>query len=282
MSIDERLHTGLNANTEHLVPDLDLELGSTLRRAHRRSRARLAGTSLVATAAVAGAAWLGGLPGVDRGARPVDPVKTPDTARVQPRDMAGLEGRLEPGTYSMPVWEDVDGAGLPRVLVELPEGYFTNGGWVIDAGSATLEPDEFGEVSVWQVGRAVPDPCTSTEQAALGNGVRDLARALVSQPGQTTTTPRRVTLDGRRGLYLEVTAPRDAELAGCDGGKYALWATGSDSVYGQDTPGVVNHLWILDVDGNRLVVAVANYPDQTEEQHRELLDIARTMRFVDP
>ncbi|HSV40504.1 MAG TPA: hypothetical protein VLI04_17205 [Nocardioidaceae bacterium] len=198
----------------------------------------------------------------------------------EPWDMSGLLGALAPGSYRMGVWGTADGAPHSHVQVDVPEGYYSNGGYVVDAGNNTFEPDQFGEVAVWQVEHIVPDPCNSVTFADIGPGVRALARALTRQPGQETTNPQPVTLDGHEGLYLEVTSTLP-DLSGCAYSSHMLWHTGDagDRAYGQERPGVTFHLWILDVDGTRLAIAVDNHPDQTDAQHQELIDIAETIRF---
>ena len=205
---------------------------------------------------------------------------TTDTVPVRPgdrpSDLVGFRGPLEPGRYSMAAWGPEGQDRLPRAILEVPEGYFSNGGWAVDAGGPG-ELEQLGEVMVWPVTHVFTDPC-DTRPTRVGPTVRDLARALADQTGTTTTRPRAVTLDGHRGLYLELTTGETH--AGCT--SLDLWHSAPDNDYGQDTGGIVHHLWILDVDGTRLVVAVSNYPDQTPAQHQELIDIAETIHFTEP
>jgi hypothetical protein len=42
---------------------------------------------------------------------------------------------------------------------------------------------------------------------------------------------------------------------------------------------MVNRLWILDVDGTRLVLAATLYPDQTDALHHELTTVAESVHF---
>lgn len=280
MPVDEQLRTRLAAGTEHLRPDLDLELARTLRRAHRRRQVRSAG-ALVLAAAVSGVAWLVGVPGADLARRPVEPVGTPHGVRTGATDMAGMYGRLEPGRYSVPAFGPTRGAGYPRALVDVPEGYFTNGGWVIDAGSSTDESDQWGDLGIWPVARVVADTCDGSRTTEVGPGVQDLADALVAQRGSSSTTPRPVTLGGHGGLYLEVSTQPDVDPRQCTNAELALWTATPEQVHAHSTAGVVNHLWILDVDGIRLVVTVSNYPGQPPAQHRELIEMAETIRFTD-
>ena len=50
---------------------------------------------------------------------------------------------LEPGRYAVPFFGD---DGPARALVDVPAGYFSAGGWVIDDGHGTLAPEEFGDL----------------------------------------------------------------------------------------------------------------------------------------
>ena len=202
----------------------------------------------------------------------------PSSGNGRPTDLVGYRGPLEPGLYSMAAWGPRGDTRLPRAVLEVPAGYFSNGGWAVDAGHSTLEPDQFGEIMVWPVTHVFTDSCDETRSTRVGPTPRDLARALAAQKHSTTTRPRPVTLDGHRGLYLELTTT-DTD-AGCT--SHGLWRNTPDLAYGQDTGGIVHHLWILDVDDTRLVIAVSNYPDQTPAQHHELVDIAETIHFTEP
>lgn len=267
MSIDERLRTGLVGNTDHLVPDVERELASTYGRARER-RLRRGGLALTAVAAVATAVvWYGNVPAT-RDAEPVAPDPAPRSAA----DLVGVEGPLEPGRYSMAAWGESRKSGpLPRAVLQVPQGFFSNGGYVIDAGDG-LTDDNFGEVMVWHVEQVPTDPCRPRTSAEVGPTVDDLAQALVRQRGPSTQ-PRPVTLDGHRGLQLDVTIPAQADLASCPNG-YAVWKD-----LDQNPTQQVDHLWILDVDGTRLVVLVTEFPHQPDGQLQKLIAIAESIHF---
>lgn len=275
MSIDERLRTGLVHNTDHLLVDVEQELEATYGRARRRRRR--GGLALAAAAAVAALAWWGGLPDLDGDAAPV----APDPSPTAPTDLVGLQGPLEPGLYSLPTWGQSDDTGpLPRAVLDLPEGYFTSGGYVIDAGTDGVTDDQRGAISVWHPVQVLADPCRHSTAAAAGPTVKDLARALVRQAGPSTR-PRPVVLDGHPGLAMEVTVPPDTDPTRCTDDKYTLWRTErrGDSALGLSHPGVVNHLWILDVDGTRLVALASLFPDESTALHQEQLTIAESIDF---
>jgi hypothetical protein len=196
-----------------------------------------------------------------------------DRSPAGPIDMKGYHGALEPGSYSMAAWGESRRSGpLPRAILDVPEGYFSNGGYVIDAGGPG-ELDQYGEVMVWYVDRVPTDPCRSATLTDVGPTVDDLARALAQQRGPSTR-PRPVELAGHRGLQLEVFIPPDMTIARCPDGQYSLWE-GLE----QGPTDLVNHLWILDVDGTRLVVLMTQFPDQLDGQLPELIAIAESIRF---
>jgi hypothetical protein len=279
MSIDERLRSGLSANAQQLAPALDTELSAVLGRADRRRSVRtaLVGVGAGAAALVAGAMWLSGA-SVDRSEAPGP---SHDDVRVEePVPMAGINGPLEAGTYVMPMWGRNPDA-LPRAMVEVPDGYGSPGGWVVDRG-ADGHPEEFGSVGFWTVDKTPVDPCDGAGKAVdPGPSVRDLVDALRAQPGQVTTVPRPVSVDGRRGLYLEVRLPADANVLACFESMRRLWLTGEES-YAQGGPGTLDRLWVLSVDGHRVVMAVQSTPTESPQDVADLLAIAESTRFLGP
>jgi len=196
-----------------------------------------------------------------------------------PTDLQGVEGPLDPGTYSLTVWGETDKSLLPRAIVEVPEGWYSHGGWTIDSGNPVHEPEQTGQISVWRVDQVFTDPCRPGSATDPGTTVADLARSLADQRGPSTR-PRPTVLDGHRGLALEVTIPPERGRTTCTDTRYSLWHT--DGLYVQDITGVVNHLWVLDVDGTPLVVVVAAHPGQPNEQPEDLLAVARTITFGPP
>jgi hypothetical protein len=205
----------------------------------------------------------------------------PASGNDGPTDLVGYRGPLEPGLYSLAAWGERAPEPLPRAILDVPEGYFSNGGYVLDAGSdASPEADQYGTVQFSRVHRILTDPCRLGTATNVGPTIADLARALVDQRGPSTK-PTPVELDGHTGLYLEVTVPPNLDLTDCTNGEYPLWLASPDTAQAHsDRAGIVHHLWILDVDGTPLVLAVSNYPDQPETQHEELIAIAESTHFA--
>ena len=91
------------------------------------------------------------------------------------------------------------------------------------------------------------DPWAGTIDPPLGPSVDDLVSVLDGLPLIDISENRDVTLDGYRGKYLEYTK-RAAEIECGDGG-WGAWPTNS-----QRDVDEYNQVWILDVDGVRLVI----------------------------
>ena len=93
-----------------------------------------------------------------------------------------------------------------------------------------------------------------------------------------------VTLDGYQGLYLELTASMDVAFEDCALG-YST-PTGRESranaQHTADSPGTVDRAWILDVDGERVVLTAVAVPDVPQKQVDELTKMVESVRFIDP
>jgi hypothetical protein len=185
---------------------------------------------------------------------------------------------LEPGAYAVPL---IGPESAMRAVVDVPEGYFNPGPWVIDDGDGTHAPDEFGELMFWaDIDQVDPDPCKPGGTVVVGPTVRDLADALAAQENRTTTRSVPVTLHGNNGIYVESRGSQEA-ASSCRDGQPTLWQSDSywDDSFGVE-PGNVQRMWILDVDGQRVVALVNIFPGQTANPD-EMAEIAESVRFTD-
>ena len=101
------------------------------------------------------------------------------------------------------------------------------------------------------------DPCHGTSgpgDIQVGPTVNDLAIALGAQKAYTSTKPTDVTLGGYSGKQMNLHLPSD--VASCDKGEFYPWV---GSIYAQG-PDNLWQLWILDVDGDRLIITATSFP----------------------
>jgi hypothetical protein len=227
--------------------------------------ARAAGTALLVIGAIVGCA--------PQTAEPrVDPTVT--TATVEsPEPLPRGEAALEPGQYVFSIEGQGDHPLLPVMFV--PEGFqaFAQG-----TGIARSDDELEDSLLVWihDVETLWSHPCQAgAHRETVGPSVADLANALAAQPTRGNPDPMPVTIDGYEGLHLVMPVPVDIDLTMCPDERYYLW----DGRW-QEDPGQVDMLWILDVDGERIVIDASHGPDATPSDVQELEDIIRAVTFT--
>ena len=209
-------------------------------------------------------------------------VPRPDLPRLDE-----LTGPLEAGRYL----HVLDGLGYdadpPELELTVPSGWS-----VLPVGSLVRE-GEGVTISFWNVAHVFADPCRWHESRQLvGPGIRDLAQALQRVPGRNASEPAEVEVDGRWGLFLQWSVPADQEsdrpgsFVGCDNTRtgdtlYVSWTTWPNGRQRYHRfPGEVDRMWILDVDGRRLLVDAQQEPGSPPASIAEIDAIVDSIRFV--
>ena len=174
---------------------------------------------------------------------------------------------LEPGTYQFSVFANPPGVETPDALVEVPSGFDDEAAWYV------VSPDQQEFLGLLTVGMIDRDACTQGSNHVFdpGPSVEDLADALVAQKSTRASTPKAVTLGGHEGLYLELASPHDISRCEQTG---ELWR-GRGIYY----DGQVDRLWILDVDGQRLVVDAAYTPKSAASDIDKLTSMVEPLTF---
>jgi hypothetical protein len=111
----------------------------------------------------------------------------------------------------------------------------------------------------------------------VGPTVDDLVSAWATVPGLAATAPVDITVDGYAGKQIELTVPDYGETE-CKDSTFGLWqdpgapeTTGSQPNRWAQGPNQHSQLWILDVDGTRVVIEAFSFPD-TSPQDRAAID----------
>lgn len=206
-------------------------------------------------------------------------------------------GVLPPGVLPLgagPHTAHVMGTGsYPGYTVVVPAAWYDFGGLFVIKYPSSVPAPVLG-ISVWDVGQVFRDPCHwQSTGFNPGPSVADLVTALVAQPRRNATTPADVTLAGYSGRYLELSVPADlksstwTDFDTCDvdsGGHrdYNAWLGNGMGNRHAQVPGQVDRLWVLDVNGQRLVVDATYSPDTTATDRDELQHIVESLRFVAP
>lgn len=200
-----------------------------------------------------------------------------------PRLMSGDEGTPVAATTTIPgvstellPWDE-DPAGV-HLQVTMPQG------WQIgpDAGvilkNSGLRTLAFGGAAVFDI---FSDRCDWVGTGLdTGSTVDELASAFATVWGADASSPTRVTVDGYAGQHMVLTVPSDVRLVECDQSKYVVWAgQNGDPTRWVQGPGQILNLYILDVEGRRILIQTSHFPDASNDDLAELQQIFDSLQI---
>ena len=159
-------------------------------------------------------------------------------------------------------------------------------GWTLNRANAIPPDDENGGVAldrdsgntglaVLIIDQPAKDACDpSAGTIDLGPSVGDLATFLAGLPLVDMSVNTDVTIDGYRGKYLEYT--RIGRQEECGWGELGDWPANSQGDISES-----HQVWILDVDGVRLVIAAfsRDVPAASETVKAELRRIVESIQI---
>jgi hypothetical protein len=190
--------------------------------------------------------------------------------------------RAEPETATLPAFDPaLDDRYV--ITMELLDGYRK-----VAPSGVVFGSDSGQGISAWTVGNVYTKPChwhDALVYPPVDSSVDGLVAALAAQKGHHATTPTDVELDGYAGKYMEMTVPAGMDVATCDRGagdpEYRTWV---DALYeGQRNleAGQRDLLWIIDVDGTRLVIDAALGPETTKQDRADRIHMVESIH-IDP
>lgn len=198
-----------------------------------------------------------------------DPIATPTpepTATLVPMLPDGES--LDAGIYRANPFIPVE------VLVTVPDGWIGGGDWLL-FGPRGFEPPDGMNIRFGAVRNMFANPLMRQDgflDPPVGPTVEDLADAMVSHPDWPTSPPTDVTIDGYAGKVIRMTLPPDLEIPGSG---FLLFQDAQGGVRWAFEQGQIIDFYIIDVDGQRLVLELFSYPDTPAE------DLAARQAVVD-
>jgi hypothetical protein len=186
------------------------------------------------------------------------------------------------GEYAM----SARGSGSPPyAVIDVPAGFSNFGSFAVwpQASEEDEDDDTFRTVEYWTVHGVYGDPCRWEGAAPeIGPTVDDLVEA-VSQQRHTMVSagPEPVTLDGHGGVRLTVRVPADLDDSRCTEGRYMFWNGSPGDAHHQAPLGTTEQWWILDVDGQRVVLGTAATAGFPESDVAELTRMVESVRFAE-
>jgi hypothetical protein len=179
---------------------------------------------------------------------------------------SGLAQPLEPGQH----WV---ASGGWRVSFDVPRGWM---GWeigIVDPADGGESPSGTG-IGFWSVRYIWDHPCSHGDIVPTGHTVDGLVDALAGQPLRSATTPTDVEVDGFDGKVMRIYVPEDVNFADCYRRQFESWP----GRYHQG-PGQIDQIWVLDVDGARLVIDAWWFPKTTAAARAELFEIVESIQI---
>jgi hypothetical protein len=248
------------------------EIDIEFTRAARSMRTSLLGIGMLITLAACGGAAPHGTSTGPIGTVQASALASPSPTSTPRALDVGPQGPLEPGTYV------TASPFLSRVTFSLPPGWFGNMGGpyavFLDPGMGAVSADD-GLVEFVIFNKVYADPC-HPDRGLLnplpGPSVDDLANALASLPSLVATTPTAVTVAGYHGKQLTLTAP--TSITTCSVWELPLGA------YNTMVPGQRDRIWILDINGQRLVIDAPEVPSESSADKANVQAILDSIRIA--
>ena len=208
------------------------------------------------------------------------PVPTPSPVADPP------SGRLTAGTYVAHPFGPQSASFTFSVPTDAWEAFSDPGrtisiSWFGDSGGVHL--------AFLDVTSLNGDPCNwsgTEDDVDVGQTVDDLVSALAAETEYATSEPEDVTVSGYTGKKVVVTMPADLrpganEQPGCDELSFFIWNTEQFNILAQGPENLFT-LWILDVDGERVVIQRSEFADSAAERRQQLDSIFDSIVITAP
>jgi hypothetical protein len=274
-SVRSWLETGATGLPDRVLDQVLAQVAETPQ--HRTSWVPGRGPWIAAAAAVLAVAVVIGL-----GLLPVtvrigdaDPAPAPAPLQFVPLPI----GPIEPGAYEVaeefavelaftvpPGWSKFDVGPDHVSIVQTP------------GGRLYPTPPDGTAIGFFVVDNLFADPClpgNNMFDPPVGPTVEDLADALATVPAYRASERRPVVVSGYSGETMRL----DLEVYMCSYSQVMLWRTPSGWVRNPQGEEEQNRLWILDVDGVRLVINALSFPGASDASLAELEAIVDSVRI---
>jgi hypothetical protein len=200
-----------------------------------------------------------------------DPKVTPEPS------VAALSGQmpLAPGRYAV-----LSGIDM-QVTAAVTDNWSAVDDWAVRGPSGYEAPGGMG-LRFYTVGNLFNNPSSfadGLQDPPVGPTADDLIEAIVDQSEWTASTPRDTTIGGFPARHVRITIPDGAELDPRNGGSFFLFQDeGAGQIWGLEA-GQMFEVYVVDVNGERLVLDAFHYPGTSEADLADLQAVVDSIRI---
>jgi hypothetical protein len=153
-------------------------------------------------------------------------------------------------------------------------GWSSNNDWVVIGPRGNEEPNGMA-IRFFMASALFEDP-SSSSLLEVGSSVDDMVQAILDHPAYETSGPTHVSVDGFEGQMVELSIPADAEIRD---DRFLIFADEDRGEVWGWAPGQTFELYIVDVNGTRIIIDAFHYPDTPQSDLDALRDVVRSIQF---
>lgn len=210
----------------------------------------------------------------------IGPAPTPSPSPAPspaPRTLPA-SGPIQPGAYYV---SDPANLGVQRLTFDVPAGWTKADFIAKDSGS--LNEVMFTE---WVVKYVYPDACKWDNANVITTTTSaDLVNAIAAQKNRTSSAVTSTTIDGFPAQEVTLTVSPTLDASTCTNGNLRYWPgvneSGPDFGSGMccNLAGNIDTVYVVDVNGKRIVLVARHYPGSSAQSLAELQSVVDSVRI---
>ena len=208
----------------------------------------------------------------------VAPTPSPSPTPVPSPVALPTSGAVPAGTYYI---ADPALTGVSRLTLTVPAGWTVADLIAKDAGTPT-------EVmfTAWVVSDVFQDACKWDETkivSLVGMTPDQVVTAMAAQKSRTASSPTSTTIDGYPAQQITLTVAPGLDTSTCTGGNLRYWpGAGPDFSSGMccNLAGNIDTIYVLDVNGKRMVIVARHYPGSPPADVAELQALVDSIQIA--
>ena len=207
----------------------------------------------------------------------VAPTPSPSPTPVSSPGPLPTSGEVPAGTYAI---TDQTLTGVSRLTLTVPAGWNVADTIAKDAGTSTETM-----FTTWVVSDIFEDACKWDQTkivSLVGMTPQQVVTALAAQKSRTASAPTSTTIGGYPAQQITLTVAPTLDTSTCTNGNLRYWpGAGPDFGSGMccNLAGNIDTVYVVDVNGKRMVIVARHYPGSPAADVAELQAIVDSLQI---